>query len=122
MCLSWKNSEWTELTAEIIKNCCSRYTTTVHRMASLLPASSIDVPSENVGCSYLLRSVPECHLLYTSSTVWLTRRLREQNAGLGALFTKFPWRRPWVVCAFITGFQSEHAATRIRSFEKKVAV
>ena len=77
------------------------------------------LPVQSLGFCYLLQSEPQQHLLYIGSTMSLVRRLREHNAGLGSSFTKVQNRLPWMVCAYVTGFNSINASERIRAFEKE---
>ena len=49
----------------------------------------------------------------------LVRRAQEHNAGLGLAITRVPTRIPWIVCAYVTGFNWTNAGQRIRLFEKE---
>ena len=98
-----KKSQWSELSTEILQKCSSRDPTIFHGATNPFP-STISIPQENVGYCYLIQSVPQNNLLYIGSTMCLNRRIREHNVGLGASFTQDPSRRPWVLCAYVTGF------------------
>ena len=113
-----KKSQWSELSTEILQKCSSRDPTIFHGATNPFP-STISIPQENVGYCYLIQSVPQNNLLYIGSTMCLNRRIREHNVGLGASFTQDPSRRPWVLCAYVTGFLASSSTDRIRFFEKQ---
>ena len=113
-----KKSQWSELTTEILQKCSSRDPTIFHGATNPFP-STISIPQENVGYCYLIQSVPQNNLLYIGSTMCLNRRIREHNVGLGASFTHDPSRRPWVLCAYVTGFRASSSTERMRFFEKQ---
>ena len=116
-----KNSQWAELTNEILTKSSAGDPTIDHARASPFPPSMRELPVQNVGFCYLLQSEPQQHLLYIGSTMSLVRRLREHNAGLGSSFTKVQNRLPWMVCAYVTGFNSINASERIPSIREGVA-
>ena len=114
-----KTSQWSELTNETLTKSSARDPTIFHANASPFPLTTRDLPTQNLGFSYLLQSVPQNELLYIGSTMSLLRRLREHNAGLSSSFTKLQNRLPWKVCAYVTGFNYSNASERIRVFEKE---
>ena len=114
-----KKSQWAELTNEILTKSSAGDPTIDHARASPFPPSMRELPVQNLGFCYLLQSEPQQHLLYIGSTMSLVRRLREHNAGLGSAFTKVQNRLPWMVCAYVTGFNWTNASERIRAFEKE---
>ena len=114
-----KKSQWAELTNEILTKISACDPTIDHARASPFPPSVKELPVQNLGFCYLLQSEPQQHLLYIGSTMSLVLRLREHNAGLGSAFTKVQNRLPWMVCAYVTGFNWTNASERIRAFEKE---
>ena len=114
-----KKPQWAELTNEILTKSSASNPTIDHARASPFPPSVKELPNQNLGFCYLLQSEPQKHLLYIGSTMSLVRRLREHNAGLGSAFTKVQNRLPWIVCAYVTGFNWTNASERIRAFAKE---
>ena len=110
-------SQWTRLTREILDVWCSGETAVRQGKFAPYTPTSRNLPVHSLGFCYLLQSVPLNTLLYIGSTMNLRRRITEHNCGAGSKFTSVPQRRPWLVAAYVTGFNVGNASERIRTFE-----
>jgi len=66
---------------------------------------SIPIPRCNTGYVYFLVSVKDTSKTYIGQTMDLTKRINQHNSGYGTDFTNQIDLRPWVIYAFISGFE-----------------
>ena len=65
----------------------------------------IPIPRCNTGFVYFLVSSKDSTKTYIGQTMDLTKRLSQHNSGFGTDFTQQIVLRPWIIYAFITGFE-----------------
>ena len=75
----------------------------------------IPLPTDTSGVVYMLTSAKNYHTVYVGFTQDMPRRLKQHNAGYGAIQSCDPLKRPWVLIGYIAGFCGDR--TKMRAAE-----
>mgnify|MGYP003340757998 CR=1 FL=1 len=70
-----------------------------------LDYNCISIPRCNTGFVYFLVSTKDTSKTYIGQTMDLYKRINQHNSGYGTDFTNNIKLRPWIIYAFITGFE-----------------